>query len=1072
MRTRRFIIIGVVVVLLVLGIFLLRSPGILSPETAERQQSLIDLMFPDQADADLFSDGDMPPFAEGLIDEGTYLLLREEQLAALHGVPTQFGRNLRAEAIEELDRQTALLGNTLLSNVWVPIGPAPVPNGRTTTIQTPVSGRTTSIAIHPTNPDIAYVGTAQGGLYRTLDGGQSWTPLMDNALSLAVGSVAISPSDPTIVYVGTGEAHSSCDSFFGVGVYIITNADSNSPTLNGPFNQDGSGTDVLSNRAIGRVLVSPTNPNTIFVGTYAGIGGIGCEVPASAPSAGVYRSTNALSGSPTFTKLNVATDNFGNNRVTDMIFEPGNPDTMLVGVRASSGVSGGGIYRTTNALASNPIFSKVLDINVARIEFAINKIGSTVTVLAATEENSGKLRRSTDGGLTWPDTITGPAGWCGGQCWYNIGIAMDPNDANIIYLGGQGNSGAARILIKSTDGMNFSMIDTGLHPDTHDIRLAPSNPSIVYVASDGGIWRSEDAGGSFTSLNNTDFSATQFQSLALHPTDPNFMIGGTQDNGTECLGACGSNTDTNAWIRADLSDGGTALIDQNAVNTSAVTMYHTYYNFQGAMGYVKVTNTQDAYENNWTLYGCGFAGAIPNGFDCTDPVNFYAPMTLGPGSPNTLYFGSDVLYRSADGGQSMAVVSQDPVDPLAGLEGRLSTIAVSPQNDNVRIVGLRNGKVFATTTGSSSLTDVTPPSAPGQYVGRVAIDPNNSSTAYITYAGFGAASGAHIWKTTNLAGGAGSWVPSGTGVPDVPVNAFVVDPNNSDHLYAGTDIGVYRSTDGGASWTPFSNQLPRVAVFDMAIQNSARILRVATHGKGIWEIGLDNVVPDIDQFSKRVTASGPLEPGVTLTYTLRLTNTGGTAGTAVVHDTFPASMETAVCTGAGGAAFLYRTGDLNDTVSVLGTNGTATYFCAAQVESPVLAVDTIPSTTNTPPGSSITYTIKVENLSGGALQNVTVSDTFIPLGNCNVNPSIPFNMLPGQVITFVCPNVVVNNPVTNTTTATGSLPITNTATVMGTSAVLQDTAETLIIAQVSDQTTVTAGDYKIYFPAIPINFPE
>jgi uncharacterized repeat protein (TIGR01451 family) len=308
-------------------------------------------------------------------------------------------------------------------------------------------------------------------------------------------------------------------------------------------------------------------------------------------------------------------------------------------------------------------------------------------------------------------------------------------------------------------------------------------------------------------------------------------------------------------------------------------------------------------------------------------------------------------------------------------------------------------------------------------------------------------------------------VASGSGIPDVPISAFVVDPNNSNHLYAGTDIGVYRSTDGGTSWLPFGAGLPRSAVFDMAIQNSARILRVATHGKGIWEIGLDNNTADIDMFSKTVAVSGPLEPGVTLTYTLRMTNTGGTAGIAIVEDTFPGGLEPAHCTGTGGAAYFDKTGDLDDTLTVLGSNGTAAYECVAQVENPVLDVDTIPSAANTPPGSTITYTIQVENLSDGPLQNVTVSDPFIPLANCSVNPSIPFNMPPNSIFFFSCPGVVVNNPVTHLTTADGTLPLTNTATVSGTFIIMQDTTVTVITAEASDQTTVTTG-FTIFMPSV------
>jgi hypothetical protein len=210
-------------------------------------------------------------------------------------------------------------------------------------------------------------------------------------------------------------------------------------------------------------------------------------------------------------------------------------------------------------------------------------------------------------------------------------------------------------------------------------------------------------------------------------------------------------------------------------------------------------------------------------------------MALGPGSPNTVYFGTDRLYRSINKGDSMTVVSQAPIE--AGQT--VTAIGISPQTDKVRIVGLSNGHVYAT-FGATTLTDVGTGWIPEKYVSRAVIDPTNFGTAYVTLAGYGLAAGQHVWKTTNLDPFpfATNWHASGTGIPDVPVNAFVVNPANPNHLYAGTDIGVYRSTDGGTSWTPFSNGLPRVAVFDMAIQPTFQVLRIATHGRGVWEISL------------------------------------------------------------------------------------------------------------------------------------------------------------------------------------------------------------------------------------------
>ena len=178
----------------------------------------------------------------------------------------------------------------------------------------------------------------------------------------------------------------------------------------------------------------------------------------------------------------------------------------------------------------------------------------------------------------------------------------------------------------------------------------------------------------------------------------------------------------------------------------------------------------------------------------------------------------------------MTMVSQGPFQ--AGVA--VSAIGISPQNDNVRIVGLRNGGIFATTTGANPLCQRQQRPFPAKYVSRAVIDPNNPNTAYVAFSGFGIA-GQQIWKTTNLNANPPTWTIAALGLPDVPFNAFVIDPLNSNMLYAGSDIGVFVSSDGGNTWNPFGTGLPRVAVFDMAFQGPNRLVRIATHGRGAWE---------------------------------------------------------------------------------------------------------------------------------------------------------------------------------------------------------------------------------------------
>jgi len=283
-------------------------------------------------------------------------------------------------------------------------------------------------------------------------------------------------------------------------------------------------------------------------------------------------------------------------------------------------------------------------------------------------------------------------------------------------------------------------------------------------------------------------------------------------------------------------------------------MYHTYFNQTGNLiGFGRTTKASCATEGQWSFMGIypppidptvhcdGFKDHF-NGIKITDSVNFYAPMALGPGKPNSVYFGTDRLYRSSDRGTTTTVVSQAPIVAIPTPVGGgvpIGAIAISAQNDKIRLVGLKDGQVFGTSTGSSKLIEVTGPIIPS-YVTRIEIDPTNANVAYVALNGYGLPSGQQIWKTTNLvtalnAGKIPNWTPSSNGIPDVSVNAVVVDPARPSDLYAGTDRGVWVSTNGGASWKRYGVFLPNVEVYDVKVHGKFHILRAATHGLGMWE---------------------------------------------------------------------------------------------------------------------------------------------------------------------------------------------------------------------------------------------
>jgi hypothetical protein len=320
------------------------------------------------------------------------------------------------------------------------------------------------------------------------------------------------------------------------------------------------------------------------------------------------------------------------------------------------------------------------------------------------------------------------------------------------------------------------------------------------------------------------------------------------------------------------------LIDRNSVNTTNVLMYHTYFNARASLiATGRTTTTPCAVEGEWVLRGA-FTGApvnlpgcdgepsqLLNGISLTDNVNFYAPMVLGPGNPNTWYFGTDKLYRSMDRADTAQAVSQllDSANNTNGIPGiPVSTVAISPQDDNYRVVGLNNGKIFASNNGAPTMVQIAGPGATNGPmntpasgnvtsgatigVGRIIIDPHNKNVAYVAYTGYGTPTApiGHFWKITglnNLPAGSVTMTDMSVGLPDLPANAIAVDPmsgspgNPTTDIYLGTDRGVYFTQNGGASWNVYGTGFPPVSVFGLEIQNQSRVLRAATHGRGMYE---------------------------------------------------------------------------------------------------------------------------------------------------------------------------------------------------------------------------------------------
>ena len=261
--------------------------------------------------------------------------------------------------------------------------------------------------------------------------------------------------------------------------------------------------------------------------------------------------------------------------ISDAAIDPADPNRLIITVVGGAS-DDGGIYLSTDALSATPTFTRTLvtgdGSSLGRAELAVNNTGGFVTVYAATGTANGTVFKSVDGGATFA-AAAGGAGFCNPQCFYDIAVAVDPNDANKVFLGGSPALPFGRSLNGGTSFVNSS---TNLHVDTQAFGVAPSNPSRVYFGSDGGVWRTDDVNATpivWATLNNTSISATQFQGISLHPVSRNYTLGGTQDNGTQFLAPDGIE-----WVRSDGGDGGFTVIDQNSPSPTSVTAYHTYFN--------------------------------------------------------------------------------------------------------------------------------------------------------------------------------------------------------------------------------------------------------------------------------------------------------------------------------------------------------------------------------------------------------------------------------------------------------------------------------------------------------------
>ncbi|MBI5058743.1 T9SS type A sorting domain-containing protein [candidate division KSB1 bacterium] len=650
-----------------------------------------------------------------------------------------------------------------LDENWVQIGP------------TNLAGRCLSIAWHPTNTNIIYVGSASGGVWKTTDGGANWTPLTDGLPSLAVSSVVLDPTNPNIIYIGTGEGSWNIDAVLGAGVFKSTDAGAS-------WSVTGLSWSVSQGGAINKLVIDPDNPQNLWAASSRMVSG-----------GGVYRTVN---GGTSWTRYHAGD-------VKDVVIHPDSSNVLYCAVGYPWGHSENGIFRSVDSGVTWTRLSSGLPSasSTGRLQLSISPTSPQTiyagisTTISANSQLLG-IYKTSNAGASWTLQATTPNMY-NNQGWYNNVCAVNPTNAAILYSSGLDcyRSSDSGVSWTRKSVWSYSPGHTQYaHADHHDLAFMPGNPTTIIVATDGGLYKSTNSGDTWTGLNN-GLATYQFYAMDNDALQPNVAFGGTQDNGTNKY------NNSSTWTAVLGGDGGYCNVDfTNSNIVYAETQRGSHY---------KSTNGGSSY----SYIGSTISGAGA----------WVTPVEMDPTNSSVLLTATTRLWRTANAGGSWAIFSPDTSSQY------ISSIAIAPSNPNYIYYSYEyNGQVWRTANNGGSWTNVSS-GLPNRYVTRVKVHPSDHTNVWVTVSGYGTG---HVWKSTT---GGGGWVNMSTGLPDIPCNDVVFDLNNPATMYVATDLGVYVSTNSGASWSAYSTGLPNVVVDDIALHPTSGILRASTHGRGMWE---------------------------------------------------------------------------------------------------------------------------------------------------------------------------------------------------------------------------------------------
>jgi photosystem II stability/assembly factor-like uncharacterized protein len=690
-------------------------------------------------------------------------------------------------------QQMRRMNRSSSTNPWVLRGP------------TNIGGRISDIEMSPTSFDTIYAGVASGGVFKSVDGGISWFPIFDETGVMSIGDIAVDPVNPNNVYVGTGEVNGGGGSvtYGGNGVYKSVDGGQNWVHLG-----------LEATEYISRIIIDPQNPQRIYLGAMGKLFG-------KNPDRGLYKSTD---GGNTWVNKFFISDSTG---CIDIALHPLDPNIVYAAMwerirrpdRRSYGGPTCGIYKSTDGGENWIELTNGIPNNsptVGRIGIATTPITPN-SIYAIYADNVGYFAgvyKSTNTGDSWVRTndavlngLYSSYGWWFGNIRANPGIPH-----NIFVLG-------LEVYKTQDDGQTWVYASSTMHVDQHGMYIHPLNPNFIVAGNDGGVYKSTNNGNNWTKISIMPI--TQFYTTEVDYQFPQRLYGGTQDNGTNRT-MTGNQGD---WEEIYGGDGFYVLVDP--VNNNFVYAESQYG------GFGRSTNGGNSF-----VYGL-------NGVNSSDRFNWSSPFIIDPSNSMILYFGSNKLYKTYNRAQQWFPISPDLTNgPPSGNQvyGTITTIAASPSDTNVVYVGTDDGNVWVTLNGGTTWTKIST-SLPVRWITRVAVDPFDAMTAYVTLSGYRYDEYLpHVFRTTDAGN---NWTDISSNLPDAPVNDIIVDKDISGRLYVGTDVGVFYSDSLGNSWQYLGEQLPNSPVTDLVLHYPTRTLIAATYGRSMYSINV-NQVPEIE----------------------------------------------------------------------------------------------------------------------------------------------------------------------------------------------------------------------------------